>query len=85
MDFVGLFDSASYGYNATANAKIGYNRGVLSYSGIGSGSYQMYLAKGDLFGFGGAVLRASSAYESPGLNIITGSGYGRFRDVTALP
>jgi hypothetical protein len=84
LDFTNLFDSASYGYNVGVNTKISYNRGELSYSGISSGSYQMYLTEGDLFGFGSAVLRASSAYENPGLNVITGSGYGRFRDVTPL-
>jgi len=84
LGFINLFDSASYGYNISLDAKIGYNQGGLSYSGIGSGSYQMYLEEGDLFGFGSAVLRASSAYENFGLNVITGSGYGRFRDVTPL-
>ncbi|MFQ6033885.1 MAG: hypothetical protein ACE5KR_03375, partial [Candidatus Bipolaricaulia bacterium] len=84
LDSINLFDSASYGYSVSMNAKISYNRGALSYSGIGSGSYQMYLTEGDLFGFGSVGLRASSAYESPGLNIVTGSGYGRFRDVTPL-
>jgi len=84
LDFTNLFDSASYGYNLSANTKIGYNGGVLSYSGIGSGSYQMYLTGGDLFGFGSAILSVSSAYRSPGLNVVTGSGYGRFRDVTPL-
>jgi hypothetical protein len=84
LDFARLFDSASYGYSSSANVKASYNNGVLSYSGISSGSYQMYLREGDLFGFGSVVLRGSSAYKNPGLNAITGSGYGRFRDVTPL-
>ncbi|MCR4404611.1 MAG: hypothetical protein NUW06_04950 [Candidatus Acetothermia bacterium] len=84
LDFSSFFDSASYGYNSTANLKISYNNGALGYSGIGSGSYQMYLKESDLFGFGSLVLRASSAYKNLGLNAITGAGYGRFRDVTPL-
>ena len=84
LDFISLFDSASYGYNIAVNTKIAYNRGESSYSGIGSGSYRMYLTEGDLFGFGSAVLRVSSAYKNLGLSVVTGSGYGRFRDVTPL-
>jgi hypothetical protein len=84
LDFMNLFDSASYGYNARANARLSYNQGEMSYSGLGTGNYQLYWEKGDIFGFGGAVLRLSSAYRAPGVNIITGSGYGRFRDVTPL-
>lgn len=84
LDFTNLFDSPSYGYNARANARLSYNQGEVSYSGLGTGNYQLYWEKGDIFGFGGAVLRLSSAYKAPGLNVITGSGYGRFRDVTPL-
>jgi len=84
LGFINLFDSASYGYNTTVDTKISYNKGELAYDGTGSGSYQMYLTKGDLFGFGSAILRLSSVYKNPGLSIVTGSGYGRFRDVTPL-
>lgn len=84
LDFTNLFDSPSYGYNARASARLSYNQGELSYSGFGTGNYQLYWEKGDIFGFGGTVLRLSSAYKNPGLNVITGSGYGRFRDVTPL-
>lgn len=84
LDLINLFDSASYGYDVTIDAKISYNMGELAYDGIGSGSYRMYLAEGELFGFGSAVLRASSTYKNPGINAVTGSGYGRFRDVTPL-
>lgn len=84
LDFTSLFDSTPYGYNGRASARLSYNQGELSYSGFGSGSYQLFWERGDLFGFGSAILRLSSAYKSPGLNVITGSGYGRFRDVTPL-
>jgi hypothetical protein len=84
LDYIKLFDSSSYGYNSSANFKVSYNEGALSYSGIGSGSYQMYADGRDLFGFGSLVLRSSTAYKNLGLNAITGAGYGRFRDVTPL-
>lgn len=84
LDFTGLFDSAAYGYSSSANLKVSCNNGALSYSGLGSGSYQMYLKDSDLFGFGGLGLRSSSTYKNLGLNVITGAGYGRFRDVTPL-
>lgn len=84
LHYLSLFDSASYGYDFGLDVNIGYYQGEWSYSGSGGGSYSMYLAEGDLFAFGGAVIRVSSAYKGPGLNVTSGSGYGRFRDVTPL-
>lgn len=82
--FIDLRDSASYGMDLALDVRVGYNSGELSYDGLGSGSYRMYPAEGDLFGFGSAIVHLSSAFKGPGVSAITGSGYGRFRDVTPL-
>jgi hypothetical protein len=84
VDFTSLFDSVSYGYNLGVDAKASYTKDGITYGAIGSGNYQMYLAEGDLFGFGGITLRASTLYKAIGVNVVSGSGYGRFRDVTPL-
>lgn len=84
LGYTGLFESADSGYDSKVDAKVSYNDGALAYSAVGSGSYRMYLDPGDLFAFGSAVLHLSSGYASPGLNVVSGTGYGRFRDVTPL-
>jgi len=84
VNYISLYDSATSGYDGKIDAKVSYNNGTLAYSAVGSGSYRMYLTQGDLFAFGSAVLRLSSDYTSPGLNVVSGTGYGHFRDVTPL-
>ncbi len=84
VSYTTLFDSATSGYDGKVDTKISYNNGTLAYGAVGSGSYRMYLAQGDLFAFGSTVLRASSDYASPGLSVVSGTGYGHFRDVTPL-
>ncbi len=84
LNYTSLFDSADSGYDSRVDAKVSYNDGEVAYSGVGSGSYRMYLDPGDLFAFGSAVLYLSSDYTSPGLSVVSGTGYGRFRDVTPL-
>lgn len=83
-----LFNSPSYGYNLSARSTVTYNQGTqtpgLSYEADTKANYKMYLTEGDLFAFGGVKMVAASEYTNLGINVTTGSGYGRFRDVTPL-
>lgn len=84
-----LLSLPSYGYNLSLRSLVTYNDGALakadlSYSITGLGRYNMYLTGGDHFAFGGARVEAADDFENIGVSITTGSGYGRFRDVTPL-
>ena len=86
VEYVGLYDKPEYGYHITlSNDMTIAVIGVSTYKTLADGNYKRYLVpEGDFFAFTGGSVRSSSSFQSLGLSVSAGLGYGRFTDVTPL-
>jgi len=80
-----IYSHPDYSLNFSTNASLSMTANELTYDAVGSARYNAYLTETNLFGFGGFQTNISSSFsENVGLRVITGSGFGRFRNVTPL-
>ncbi|MCF7891128.1 hypothetical protein K9M78_07925 [Candidatus Bipolaricaulota bacterium] len=80
-----IYSNPDYSINLDSNASLSVSRDELTYAATGGARYNAYLTETALFGFGGFRMNASSSFaENFGLRISTGSGFGRFKNVTPL-
>ena len=80
-----IYSHPDYSLNFSTNANLSMTASELTYDATGSARYNAYLTETNLFGFGGFQTNISSSFsETVGLRVITGSGFGRFRNVTPL-
>lgn len=84
--FSRLRDTASYGSTIRLNGQVGLTDFWPSqWMGEGDASFRYYVSEGlPLFGFGGLHGITTSRQTQLGLEIQSGFGFGRFRDVTPL-
>jgi len=83
VDYTRFFDSPNLGSDLFAKNDIVLN--PFSFSMAAGGNIKYFFSPDkDFFGFAGADGRISSSYQTIGLEIRIGLGYGRFVDVTAL-
>ncbi|MCD5416157.1 hypothetical protein LR032_03525 [Candidatus Bipolaricaulota bacterium] len=86
IDFTRRFDSPDFGFNIAVTTDMRISTVALSsFSVIAEGDLKRYFAAGaPHFGVAGVRAKTSSAYETIGLFVRLGIGYGRFTDVTPL-
>lgn len=85
LRYSSFYNSPAYRFDTGLNTSLSFNKGSLSHYSMGNSNYSFYFNESDLFAFGGIKLELSSAFsQGLGLNISSGSGYGRFKDVTPL-
>lgn len=84
-DYDYIYSNPSYSINLDSNASLSVSRDELTYDATGGARYNAYLTDTALFGFGGFRTNISSSFaENFGLKVLTGSGFGRFKNVTPL-
>ncbi len=81
-----LYDSPNFGYDFAAKNDMTISLLSLStYAADADGSMKLYFSPDrDFFGFAGACGKTSSSYETVGISVNLGLGYGRFTNVTPL-
>lgn len=80
-----MYLNPNYSLNLNSTAYLSLSSGEITYDASNSASYNAYLAGTNAFAYGGLQTSLSSSYsESLGLRVVTGSGFGRFRNVTPL-
>jgi len=80
-----LYANPDYSLNLNASSHFSLSESEFSYDAYGTGRYNMYLAPSDLFAFGGLGVNFSDDFsEIAGVKAITGTGYGRFKNVTPM-
>lgn len=80
-----IYSNPNYSLNMDSNASFSVSQDELTYDATGGARYNAYLTETNLFGFGGFRANTSSSFsEDFGLKILTGSGFGRFKNVTPL-
>ncbi|MEF8850629.1 MAG: DUF481 domain-containing protein [Candidatus Bipolaricaulota bacterium] len=84
-DYDYIYSNPTYSINLDSNASLSVSRNELTYDATGGARYNAYLTETALFGFGGFRANTSSSFaENFGLKVLTGSGLGRFKNVTPL-
>jgi len=86
IEYVRLYDKPEFGFDVTLRNDMRISvLDVSTYTMFADGSYKRYFeAEKDYFAFAGALARNSSSFQSLGLSVNLGIGYGRFVDATAL-
>ncbi len=86
FSFSRLRDTATYGSTARLNGQIGLtNFFPTQWMGEGEASFRYYVSQGlPLFGFGGVHGITTTGQPQLGLDIQSGFGFGRFKDVSPL-
>jgi len=86
VEYIRLYDKPEFGFDVTLrNDMLISVLDVSTYTTFADGSYKRYFAsERDFFAFAGGLARSSSSYQSLGLSVNLGVGYGRFVDVTAF-
>jgi len=80
-----IYTHPDYSLNLASNASVSLSQDELTYDAVGEARYNAYLTETDLFGFGGFQTTLSSSFsENVGVKVLTGSGFGRFKNVTPL-
>lgn len=83
--YLNFFDSPSHSYRLSSDYSISFNKEDSSYNLTSQGSYNVYFAQKDFFGYGATTIEASSAFPNQfGLTLTTGLGLGRFKNVTPM-
>lgn len=84
-DYTYIYSNPNYSINLDSNASLSVSKNELTYDATGGARYNAYLTETSLFGFGGFRANTSSSFaENFGLKVLTGSGFGRFKNVTPL-
>lgn len=84
-DYNYIYSNPNYSINLDSNANLSVSKNELTYDATGGARYNAYLTETSLFGFGGFRANTSSSFsENFGLKVLTGSGFGRFKNVTPL-
>jgi len=86
VEYIRLFDRPEYGFNVGIRNDMSISvLDVSTYTTLADGSYKRYFSsEQDFFAFAGAIARSSSSFQSLGLTVNLGVGFGRFVDVTPL-
>jgi hypothetical protein len=86
ISYVRLYDRPEFGLDVTLRNDMSISvLGLSEYTTFADGNYKRYFAsEGDYFAFAGALARSSSSFQSLGLSVNLGVGYGRFVDATPL-
>lgn len=86
VEYVRLFDRPEYGFDVAIQNDMNISvLDVSTYTTVADGSYKRYFStERDFFAFAGAIARSSSSFQSLGLSVNLGVGFGRFVDVTPL-
>jgi hypothetical protein len=86
VEYIRLFDKPEFGFDVTVRNDMNISvLDVSTYTTFADGSYKRYFSsERDFFAFAGGLARSSSSYQTLGLSVNLGVGYGRFVDVTAL-
>ncbi|MFP4136559.1 MAG: hypothetical protein ACLFN7_05400 [Candidatus Acetothermia bacterium] len=80
-----IFSNPDYSINLDSTANISMSDSALHYNASGASRYNFYPGSNDFFIFGGLRLDFSDSYtEVAGIKASTGTGYGRFRNVTPM-
>ncbi len=80
-----IFSTPDYSSNLSSNFNFSISDGSVDYDAYGSGRYNLYITPSDFFAFGGARVDVSDNFsELAGVKVSTGTGYGRFKNVTPL-
>ena len=86
VEYIRLYDEPGFGFDVTLRNDMEISvLDVSTYTTFADGSYKRYFeSERDFFAFAGGLARSSSSFQSMGLSVNLGVGYGRFVDVTAL-
>jgi hypothetical protein len=86
IDYTHHFDSPDFGFDAAVKNDMKISTSALSaFLVTAEGDLKRYFtADAPYFGFAGASAKSASSYETIGLFVKLGVGYGRFIDVTPL-
>lgn len=80
-----LYSNPDYSINLNSDASLSLSDSEFTYDAYGAGRYNFYPIEGDLFAFGGLRVDFSDGFsEIAGVRTTTGTGYGRFENVTPL-
>lgn len=82
--FSRLLDAPAFGITQQGNLNLDMNRGLFGYQADGAVNLRAYLEKTNVFGFAGLEAQGAMTFLNPGMRVSAGTGYGRFKDVTAL-
>ncbi len=80
-----IYSTTDYSYNISSNFNLSISDSSVNYDAYGTGRYNLYITPSDFFAFGGASVDVSDNFsELAGVRVSTGTGYGRFKNVTPL-
>ncbi len=81
-----IYSNPDYSINLNSNANLSLSDSDLSYNAFGAGRYNFYpIVDNNLFLFGGLRVDFSDGFaEIAGVKATTGTGFGRFKNVTPM-
>ena len=80
-----IYANPDYSINLDSDARLSLSDSELTYDAYSAGRYNFYPIESDLFAFGGIRVDFSDGFsEVAGVRATTGSGFGRFKNVTPL-
>lgn len=86
IGYTHLFDSPDFGYDLSVKNDMTISvLSLSSFLAIAEGNFKRYFSpEAPYFGFAGTSGKSASSYQTIGLSVNLGVGYGRFTDVTPL-